>query len=69
MACSTRARVRSLTGRVPLTTCETVDVETLAKRATSTMVGTRLELLTVAAPPLARRQSPWTGRGWHLDSN
>ncbi len=40
IANSTRARVRSLTGRVPLTTCDTVDVDTLARRATSVIVFT-----------------------------
>src|SRR3954451_25079787 len=40
MAASTLRRVRSLAGRVPLMTCETVVTETPASRATSAIVTT-----------------------------
>src|SRR5882724_83073 len=40
MACSTSRAVPGLTVRVRFTTCETVDTETPARRATSTIVAT-----------------------------
>src|SRR4030095_6553793 len=40
MACSTSFAVPGLTVRVRFTTCETVDTETPARRATSTIVAT-----------------------------
>src|SRR4051812_40961684 len=47
IAASTLRRVRSLAGRVPLITCETVVTETPASLATSAIVATRRRLIAV----------------------
>src|SRR5260221_12052631 len=53
MARSTRAAVATSTLRVRLTTCETVDVETPACRATSAMVATPILPLECGRPGFA----------------
>src|SRR5438477_12901161 len=56
MACSTRRAVPGLTVRVRFTTCETVDTETPARRATSTIVA--IVHLGVVAARQAHRADP-----------
>src|SRR6185295_1955692 len=56
MACSTSFAVPGLTVRVRFTTCETVDTETPARRATSTIVA--IAVLGVAAARQCHRADP-----------